>query len=277
VRQMVVVSRPAPPPEAQELADGVERLLVREGINVWRGIVPDEGEYAKRMSDCELVFVLGGDGTILHAANLAAANGVPIVGVDFGRFGFLAELSREEALDKIPAFIRGEHWVEQRVMLRAEHIRGGEVLGQYQALNDIVLGRSYLSGIIDVQLVIDNEYVTTYFGDGLIVSTATGSTAYNLAAGGPVLAPNMGAIVLSALAPHLTHLSHLLVPRDSSITLHVGTRKGASVTVDGQPDFQIQDKDMLRVTLAPFTAGFAHLQDKTYFYKTLANRLRRGG
>jgi NAD+ kinase len=255
----------------------MERQLIREGVKVWRGIVPDGDEFASRVGECELVFVLGGDGTILHAANISAAHNVPIVGVDFGRFGFLAELSREEALDKVTAFVNKEHWLEERAMLQAELIRNGQTVGQFRALNDIVVGRSFLSGVIDVQLKIDDEYVTTYISDGLIISTATGSTAYNLATGGPVLTPNMRVMVISAIAPHLSHLGHLVVPRSSTITLYVGTRKGASVTIDGQPDFQIEDKDVLNVTVSPHTALFARIQPRTYFYKSLANRLRRGG
>lgn len=275
---MAVVSRPALPEKAQELADAVERLLVQEGVKVWRGIVPDSsGAFAKALPSCELVFVLGGDGTILHVANIAAAHRVPVVGVDFGRFGFLAELTPAETLDKIPAFLRNEHWLEERAMLQAELIRQGERVGLYEALNDIVVGRSFLSGVIDVQLKVDGEYVTTYIGDGLVVSTATGSTAYNLATGGPVLDPRMRSMILSPIAPHLTHLEHLVMPSTSNIALYVGTRKGASVTIDGQPDFQIEDKDVLNVTVSPHSAYFARVQHKIYFYKTLANRLRRGG
>ncbi len=277
MKTVAVVSRPNPPQAARDLADEVEKLLGREGIKVWRGMVPDTGAYAKVLEECDLVFALGGDGTILHAANLASAHRVPIVGVDFGRFGFLAELSPNEALQKIPSFVHGEYWLEERALLRAEHLRQGEKVGEYQALNDIVVGRAYLSGVIDVQLEVNGEYVTTYIGDGLVVSTATGSTAYNLATNGPVMDPSLRAIVLAAIAPHLSHLGHLVVPRTSSITLYVGTRKGASVTIDGQPDFSIEDKDILNVTCSPNSAYFARIQSKTYFYQTLANRLRRGG
>jgi NAD+ kinase len=224
-----------------------------------------------------MVFALGGDGTILQAANIAAAHRVPIVGVDFGRFGFLAEITPQDTLDNLLRFIRKEHWIEERAMLQAELLRNDEKVGQFQALNDIVVGRAFLSGVIEVLLKIDGEYVTTYIGDGLVVSTATGSTAYNLATNGPVLAPQLRAIVLAAIAPHLSLLGHLVVPRTSIITLHVGTRKGASVTIDGQPDFQIEDKDVLTITNSTNSAYFARLQSKTYFYQNLAKRLRRGG
>lgn len=277
MKQVAVVSRPAPPPAAQELADAMERLLVQAGVKVWRGIVPDNGEFSRAVGECEMVFALGGDGTILQAANIASVHRVPIVGVDFGRFGFLAEISPQDTLANLPRFVHGEHWVEERAMLQAELLRNEEKVGQFQALNDIVVGRAFLSGVIEVMLKIDGEYVTTYIGDGLIVSTATGSTAYNLATNGPVLAPELRAIVLAAIAPHLSLLGHLVVPRTSIITLHVGTRKGASVTIDGQPDFQIEDKDVLTVTNSPNSAYFARLQSKTYFYQNLANRLRRGG
>jgi len=277
LKKVAVVLRPAPPPAAEELANAVCQRLAKDGVEVWRSIVPDNGEFAKAVAEVDLVFAFGGDGTILNAAKTAAVHKVPIVGVDFGRFGFLAELAPAETLEKISAFVRGEHWVEERAMLRAELVRGGEILGEYLALNDIVVGRSFLSGVIDVRLDVNGEHVTTYIGDGVIASTATGSTAYNLAMGGPVIAPTMRAIVITAIAPHLSFLGHLIVPETSTVSLYVGTRKGAAVTIDGQPDFSIEDKDMLNITNAPHVSYFARLQPQSYFYTTLANRLRRGG
>jgi NAD+ kinase len=277
LKKVVVVSRPAPPPAAQELTQKMIELIEKLGVEVWHGMVPDEGQYSKAVRGADLVFALGGDGTILNAAKNAAADRVPTVGVDFGRFGFLAELMPEETLAKVPAFIRGEHWLEERTMLKSAITHKGNTVDEHLALNDIVIGRSYLSGVIDVDLSINGELVTTYIGDGLIVSTATGSTAYSLATGGPVLDPTMRVILLAAIAPHLSHLGHMVVPPETIVSLKIGTRKGASVAVDGQPDFDIQDKDTVTITCSDTSAYFARLQDKGYFYRTLANRLRRGG
>lgn len=277
MKQVAVVSRPAPTLVAQELADGVVAKFEKDGVKVWRGIVPDSGDFASAVSEMDMVFALGGDGTILHAGKIAAASHVPIVGVDFGRFGFLAELNPSETLAKLPLFIKGDFWLEERQMLQAEILRHGEIVGVYQALNDIVVGRDNLSGVIDVRLGINEEHVTTYIGDGVVVSTATGSTAYNLATGGPVVSPTMRAVIISAIAPHLSHLGHLVVSESDVVHLYVGTRKGASVTIDGQPDFSIEDQDILNISNGPHVAYFARVQSKSYFYKTLANRLRRGG
>lgn len=277
LKKVGVVLRPAPPAPADELATAFTKKLEKEGVEVWRGTAPDAGEFEKVVRELDLVFVFGGDGTILHAAKVAAEHGVPITGVDFGRFGFLAELDPKTALEKVPAFVRGEHWLEERATLQASLIRHGETVGEYLALNDIVIGRSFLSGVIDVKLDIDGAAVTTYIGDGVIVSTATGSTAYLLATGGPVIAPTMRTIAISAIAPHLSLLGHLVVPESSTVTLYVGTRKGASVTIDGQPDFSIEDQDVVNVTNGPHVAYFARLQPKNYFYLTLAERLRRAG
>ncbi|NWJ97197.1 MAG: NAD(+)/NADH kinase [Chloroflexi bacterium] len=276
IKKVAIVLRPAPPQPAEELANAVCSWLSTQGVTVWRGIVPDSGAFDKILPEVELVFAFGGDGTILHAAKLAAAHGVPIVGIDFGRLGFLAELNPTEALSKISAFIHREYWLEERAMLHAELVRNGEVVSEFLALNDIVIGRSFLSGVIDVRLHINEEHVTTYIGDGVIVSTSTGSTAYNLAVGGPVIAPTMKAIAVSAIAPHLSHLSHLLMPETAKISFYVGTRKGAAVTIDGQPDFAIEDKDVVNVVAGPYVAYFARVQPQSYFYTTLATRLRRG-
>jgi NAD+ kinase len=263
--------------EAEELSRAFINKLEKENIKVWRGSLPDGGEFEKIVPELDLVFVFGGDGTILNAAKIAAAHEVPITGVDFGRFGFLAELDPKTALDKIPAFLRGEHWLEERATLQAVITRQDEVVGDYLALNDIVVGRAFLSGVIDVKLDIDGVAVTTYIGDGVIASTATGSTAYSLACGGPVITPTMRAIAITAIAPHLSLLGHLLVPETSMIKLYIGTRKGASVTIDGLPDFSIEDKDVVNITNGPHVAHFARLQPKSYFYQNLANRLRRAG
>jgi NAD+ kinase len=277
LKKVGVVLRPAPPTAADELATAFTKKLEKEGVEVWRGTAPDTGEFEKIVRELDLVFVFGGDGTILHTAKIAAAHGVPITGVDFGRFGFLAELDPKTALEKVPAFVRGEHWLEERATLQASLIRHGQTVGVYLALNDIVVGRSFLSGVIDVKLDINGAAVTTYIGDGVIVSTATGSTAYSLATNGPVIAPTMRTIAISAIAPHLSLLGHLVVPESSTVTLYVGTRKGASVTIDGQPDFSIEDQDVVNIINGPHIAYFARLQPKNYFYLTLANRLRRGG
>ncbi len=275
LKSVGVVLRPAPPKEANELAGAFIKKLEAEGVKVWRGQAPDNGEFAQVVKELDLVFVFGGDGTILSAAKVAAAHGVPITGVDFGRFGFLAELDPKTALDKVSAFVRGEHWLEERATLQATLIRQGKTVGEYLALNDIVVGRAFLSGVIDVKLDIDGAAVTTYIGDGVIISTATGSTAYLLATGGPIIAPTMRVIAISAIAPHLSLLGHMVVSESSTVTLYVGTRKGASVTIDGQPDFSIEDQDIVNIAHGPHVAHFARLQPKNYFYQTLANRLRR--
>ncbi len=275
LKKVGLVLRPSPPKEADDLATAFGQEFSKAGVEVWRGIAPDTGEFMKVVQDFDLVFAFGGDGTILHAAKTAAAHGVPIVGVDFGRFGFLAELNPKTALAQVPLFVKGDFWLEERAMLKATLLRQGQAVGEYIALNDIVVGRAFLSGVIDVKLEVDGSAVTTYIGDGVIVSTATGSTAYSLATGGPVIAPTMRTIAISAIAPHLSLLGHLLVPETATVTMYVGTRKGASVTIDGQPDFSIEDKDVLNVSNAPHVAYFARVQPKHYFYQTLADRLRR--
>jgi NAD+ kinase len=277
LKKVGLVIRPNPPALAQQLYEAFDKKLKEQGVEVWRGSMPDTGAFGQAVKELDLVFAFGGDGTILSTAKIAAPHSVPITGVDFGRLGFLAELDPKIALDQIPAFVRREYWLEERAMLQAQIIRQGEVIADYLALNDIVIGRAHLSGVIDVTVNIDNTEVTTYIGDGVIVSTATGSTAYSLAVGGPVIAPTMRVVTLSAIAPHLSLLGHMIVPETSTVRLHVGTRKGAAVTVDGSPDESVMDKDVVLVRNSPHSSQFARLQPANYFYETLATRLRRGG
>ena len=277
VRNAGIVTRPAPPPEAQELADKVSAELQKKGVGVWRGVVPDEGEFIRSVPDLDLVFAFGGDGTILHVAKAGSVCGVPVVGVDFGRFGFLAELSQEETLDSLPRFLKGDFWVEERAMLVADVMRHGESVKSEVALNDVVVGRNSLGGVIEVTVLGEDEYITTYVGDGVIIATATGSTAYNIAAGGPILHPTLRNMVVTPIAPHLTHLRATVLPEDQRVSLRVGTRNGGKVGFDGSVEFTLEDQDVLNIRVSPEVSYFARIQPKTYFYKTLTDRLRRGG
>jgi NAD+ kinase len=223
----------------------------------------------------DLIFTFGGDGTILRAARTAGPLGVPLVGINLGRVGFLTELNPWQVRERLPLFLAGTYWIEKRTMLRAELWRGGEQVDTFTALNDVVASRAALSRVVNCTLSVNEHKVTTYVADGVIVATPTGSTAYSMAAGGPILHPELKSIVVTPIAPYLTIVKSLVLPDDNKLDLHIDTDDEAFLTVDGQTHVPLRDGDTLRVTTSPFPCQFARVQDQAYFTATLVNRLRR--
>jgi len=178
-------------PRSQTLAVEIASWLREQERTVWSGSAWDEQAVLERITDFDLIITLGGDGTILRAARMAARHGVLILGINLGRVGFLAELTPANWRKKFPCLLGGQYWIEERMMLHAEFWRRGEPQQSFEALNDVVVSRGELARIVRLPTYIDGGYFTTYVADGLIVATATGSTAYALAVGGPILPPEL--------------------------------------------------------------------------------------
>ncbi len=223
----------------------------------------------------DLIFAFGGDGTILRAARIAAPLQVPLLGINLGRVGFLSELGPQVVQERIPQVLAGHYWVERRSMLHAELWRGGERIHQFDALNDVVASRASLSRVVDCTLMVNGQKVTTYVADGVILATPTGSTAYSMAAGGPILHPELRCIVVTPIAPYLTIIRSLILPDDSQIELDITTDDAAFLTVDGQQHVALADGDAIRITTSPTPSLFARLQPRSYFAATLTGRLQR--
>ncbi len=222
-----------------------------------------------------LIFTFGGDGTILRAARIAAPLHVPLVGVNLGRVGFLTELNPSQVEECLPLFLRGDYWLEARTMLQAELWRGERKVDSFIALNDVVASRAALSRVVHCTLSVNGAEVTTYVADGVIVSTPTGSTAYSMAAGGPILHPELRSIVVTPIAPYLTIVKSLVLPDDNCIDLHIDTDDEAFLTVDGQTHVPLVDGDTIRITTSPDPCLFARVKERAYFTATLTGRLRR--
>jgi len=231
----------------------------------------EEGEIREKVTEFDLLITLGGDGTILRVARIAARHGVPILGVKMGRLGFLAEMEPGEWEEKLPLVLRGEYRLEERTMLQAELKREGKGIWAGDALNDVVIGRGSLARIVRLSTYVNGSYLTTYAADGLIISTATGSTAYALAVGGPILPPELKNILLVPIAPHLSMDKSILLSEGATVEVEVETDHEAVLTIDGQFHLNLKDKDAVVVTSAPYTCLFVRTGGN--FYHRLISKL----
>jgi NAD+ kinase len=262
---------------AVEVAAAMHRALDEHGVEVCEC----HEQYPERCFDLatrlDLMFSFGGDGTILRAARLAAPLGVPIVGVNLGRVGFLTEVAADEALTALPRFIAGDYWIEERLLLQGELVRDGSVLHTFTALNDIVVNRGGLSRVVECTLSVNGAVTANYVADGVIISTPTGSTAYCLAAGGPILTPDDRSIAIVPIAPYLALIRALVVPDDAVIELLINRAVEALITIDGQLDIAMKIGDIVRVRRSETIARFARIQPHNYFTASIVERLRLRG
>lgn len=256
---------------AESFAHTIEDFLNGESIKCWLHSSWDEAEAKKCVGGSDLIISVGGDGTILRVARIIFPEEVPIVGVNFGNLGFMAELEAEEALSKLPAILAGGGWIEKRAMLQAEISSSGKI---YNALNDVVVARGRFIRLVNIEVTIDGEAFTTYRADAVMVSTATGSTGYALAANGPILTPESREMILKAVCPHVSMDKALILMPDTRIELKVLTNHEAIISMDGQVESQLQNGEKISVLLSPHVSRFIRLQPRTKFFNTIATKLR---
>jgi len=217
----------------------------------------------------DLIAVLGGDGTLLSVADSAAAAGadVPILGVNFGSLGFLTEATLPELYTSLEAAVDGRARVEPRMMLRATTIRGGEALPEHLALNDVVVTKTARARMTDLSVSVGDEFVTRVKADGLIVATPTGSTAYNLAAGGPIVQPTIDALVLTPIAPHMLTNRPIVIPATSLVRVQpqMTERDELYVTFDGQAGYELRAGDEIRIRCAERRVRLLRPSSRSYF------------
>lgn len=277
-------------PKAAPLARKLAKVVEGKGWPTWVGSAWDERGLRDRINNARVVVTLGGDGTVLRAARVAGPAGVPLIGVNLGRLGFLTEVTADAAPEALPRLLEGERWVEARSMLVAQLQQPTEALPpgsepkswrpedceltDFVALNDITMGRGERWRSVQLRVVIDDSDLTTYRADGVVVSTATGSTAYSLAAGGPILHPSMRNIVVTPLLAHLKLAPSLVLPEGSEVRVQVFTDHSATLSVDGQIDVHLRNGAMVNLRLAQHKALFLRHQRPSYFYETLAERLK---
>lgn len=263
--------------ESRRLANDISAALQSLGANVWLGSTWDEDAVRAQIGQLDVLVTLGGDGSMLRAARMGAPYGVPILGINLGRLGFLTEVPPNEWQSLLPHVLAGGYRIEERMMLRAESRRGEELLGMYEALNDVVVSRGSLARVVRIHTHIDGDHLTQYVADGLIVSTATGSTAYALAAGGPILPPTLKNILLIPIAPHLSMERAIVLDQGATVDMRIVTDHQAILTVDGQFEFAMLDGDSVTVKASPHVARFIRVYPPAHFYRTLMARLRPSG
>jgi NAD+ kinase len=275
-RRIVVTGHPKLLDSLEE-ARAISAYLKDKGLESTHGSLYDE-KLRKRVhsEEFDLLIAVGGDGTMLRAGHLCAPHDIPILGINKGRLGFLFQMTNTGWDKMIDQLLAGDYWVEKRMMLRADHIRAGEKLGSWQALNDAVVSRGQYLRPIQVKANIDGQYLTTYVADGLIAGTATGSTAYALACGGPILPPELRNILLIPIAAHLSVDRAVVLSEGSTVSMTV-LSENAVLSVDGQIPIGLADDDRVDVHAGEDTTKFIRFGDAGYFYRNLTPHLNQNG
>jgi NAD+ kinase len=248
----------------------------REHIETETGCAVESVLHEELVKGVDLIVVLGGDGTMIGAARMVGDAETPVLGVNFGTLGYLADFTVEDMLPSLDAVLAGDYTIDRRLMLAATVSRGGEQLMHDRVLNDVVISKSALARIIEIETWVDEKFVNCFRADGLIISTPTGSTAYNLSAGGPVIYPSMSAVVITPICPHTLSNRPLVVPDDVEFELILKTRREeVALTLDGQVGMPLEYEDRVRVRKS--RTGFNLIQAHTRnYFDVLRNKLKWG-
>jgi len=240
------------------------------------GCALQEVESGKLAESVDLILVLGGDGTMIATARMMGDVEVPVLGVNYGGLGYLAEFRIEELYSALESILSGNYRLDKRVMLAVELLRGQENMTRNRVLNDVVINKSALARIIEIEAYLNRQFVNSFRADGLIVSTPTGSTAYNLSAGGPVIFPSMNAVVITPICPFTLSNRPIVVPDDAVIELCLKTdQEDVALTLDGQVGFPLKVEDRVVIRKSKATFNLVQPTNRNYF-EVLRDKLRWG-
>ncbi len=217
------------------------------------------------VSAVDVVTVFGGDGTFLHAARIVASSGIPILGVNLGSLGFLAEVNPDGVRTALQNLLRGDYDIEERMCLEVEAFRDGRSLARYMALNDAAINKGAIARIIDLEVRVNDQLVIVTRADGLVVSTPTGSTAYSLSAGGPILYPSLGAFIITPICPHTLTNRPVVVPDQAQVSVCLLRGVDVMLTVDGQVGIALEPMDRLAVRKATYSIRMVQPEGSTFF------------
>ena len=271
-------------PQAAEVVSALIDWLAARGRSAvvekeTAGLVPTLSVPAVRKADlppqADLIVVLGGDGTLLSMARQVGDLGIPLVGVNLGGLGFLTATTLEEMYPALEAVLAGDVVFEERMMLSVRVVRDGEAFPEYVALNDVVITKSAMSRIINLTVAVDGAYATAYRADGLIISTPTGSTAYSLSAGGPIIFPTMDAVVLTPICSHTLTNRPIVLPAPQRIDVTLLTDQEVAVTLDGQVALPLKEHDRVEIAQARARTRLVRFPRKDFF-SVLRTKLKWG-
>jgi NAD+ kinase len=269
IHRIAILSHPRLP-EAMKEMEEIGAFLDDKGIQSRHGFVNDEDFHRRvKAGEFDLLIALGGDGTMLRAGHLAGPINLPILGINLGHFGFLMEVRQAQWPEFIQRLLVGDYWLEKRMTLTAEQWRAGERLGSWFVLNEVAVSRGQIVRPIRLVTFVDGRFLTTYVADALLASTPTGSTAYALAAGGPILPPELRNILLVPVAPHLSLDRAIILAEGATVSIQIKTDHQAVFSVDGHVPIGLADDDRVDVRAGNHTVQFVRFQDPGYFYRNL--------
>ncbi len=260
-------------PKASEKAAQMAAFLGDRDILTTHGSLYDESLRSIVKEKSDLLIALGGDGTMLRAGHLCAPHHVPILGINIGKLGFLIEFKHDEWEQALSRVLAGDYWLENRMMLQAEQWRDDQKLGDGVVLNEVVVSRGRIVRPVHLRTSVEGHFLTTYVADGLIAATPTGATAYALAAGGPILPPELCNILLVPVAPHLSIDRAIVLPQGSSVSITVHTEHQAIISMDGQEPIPMKDGDSVNVRASDHVTQFVRTQDPGYFYRNITPQM----
>lgn len=258
--------------EAGELAQKLTGTYA-DGRQWWLATQSDLHERDDELAESDLIITIGGDGTILRGAHAAASRDIPILGVNMGRVGFMSDVESKDAVQEVGWYLEGNARIEQRFMLKAEFSGSGGESSSVLALNDVTVARGATLRVIEVSTIVDGVHLATYRGDGVVVSTATGSTGYSLALGGPVMDPTSQDFLVKPIASHMSQFGGAILQSSSTVELTVEAYEDATLNADGFIDHTLTAGELVTITQAGDYASFLRRKPPADFWGDLSRRL----
>ena len=275
IKRMGVLAHPLRAQSAP-VAERIAETLKAAGLDVWHYSQWDDEDVQREIAGTDMVVAIGGDGAMLRAGRVCAPYSVPVLGVNMGHLGFLTEIQRPEDWEAtLETLLKSRYWIEERMMLTVTARHGDQVIGPAEALNDVVISRGAVTRLIRLETYIDHDWTTSYNADALVIATATGSTAYALASGGPILPPELRNILVVPVAPHLSLDRPIILPEGAMIEVVVTPDSQTEIVLaaDGIPLCDLCSSDQISVQASHHVSRFVRLRERNYFYRSLLDRL----